>query len=56
MFKNDVIDGYKCMHCIIQNLKKMHRLHILSSRSKHGSMCRVDLFEGKLGGFFVVKV
>ena len=54
MYRNEVIDRY--MYCIMQDLKKQCTdFHILFSRSKLHCV-ELTFFEGKLGGFFVVKV
>ena len=55
MFKNEVIDIY--MHCIMQDLKKDAQVSIYSLADLNNGHCvEFTFFEGKLGGFFVVKV
>ena len=56
MFENEVIDRYMHYSAYYAESKKNTGFRILFSRSKHNLLYRVDLFEGKLGGFFVVKV
>ena len=54
MFKNEVIG--RDMHCLMQNVKNAQvRIYSLADLNI-GHCVKFTIFEGKLGGFFVVKV
>ena len=53
MLKNEVIDRY--MHCIMPKNRAQVNIYSLADLNI-GHCVELTFFEGKLGGFFVVKV
>ena len=52
MCRNEVIDRYMYMHCIMQNLNKNAQVNIYYLVDLNiGHHVELTIFEGKLGGF-----